>query len=654
LQSAPQQAQRKQATVKQPGASVQLGGAPNSGSNSGGKKILWVLGGLLVAGVGFIGLLLIVAIFVAKSYFTDAPIADASDAENASTDLNGVLGNSTGSSNSSAYFPQTVAFSSEPDFKQKSADLRYKFQAGEKFGYDYNYTINLTKERSATIRGRAMYEVSSKSPQDVLPRHLAAQFEDVNEGAATGSGFFVRPDGYLVTNAHVVEGAVSINVNVNNEEYPAKVVALDTKNDLAVLRIDLQNVTYLPLENSENVRLAEEVRAFGFPMVDRLGSGIKITRGTVSGINRQEDVQMFQLDVTVNPGNSGGPVVNGRGGVVGVATALMAGDGIADMSFAVTSNDVRRLLDNNNLGYEPIDEDTEATLSGPDLAEHVSKAVALISVELGSGGIGLSSATVVEYDVTWTESARDSRSPRLPSSTYGSEDGTILIASNGEVIYCSGSKVLPLKQWNLATLALQPLANDESSEWSSSRVLAVPRKHTVEVPATATSNPYSPYPPRYRRGTPPPTNTVTRVEMLPALEMVKYERKETSGDIVRIEKDHRLVVVSSDGESSEFEVNGDGHFEFDQRKGKPKLVSLNGEINAGIASVPYELNCTFLDSAAIAKLDEEAKERLAEAKVRSEKYAAEAAERERIRKEALEKYNAVPVNKGLTKLDLNP
>ncbi len=168
-----------------------------------------------------------------------------------------------------------------------------------------------------------------------------------------GSGFFIRSDGYIVTNAHVVEGATSVVisawVNEHNREYPVRIIGVDQPTDIALLKIDSQEgekFATLPLGDSDALEVAEWVAAIGSPY----GLSRSITVGVVSFKGRSDIApagrdgyyDYVQTDASINPGNSGGPLLNIRGEVVGISNAVNAvGQGIG---FAVPINMAKQVL----------------------------------------------------------------------------------------------------------------------------------------------------------------------------------------------------------------------------------------------------------------------------------------------------------------------
>ena len=171
------------------------------------------------------------------------------------------------------------------------------------------------------------------------------------EQKGSGSGVIIRPDGYIVTNNHVVAGATKISVTLNdNSQYDATVVGTDPVTDVAIIKIDGANLPTIPLGDSDKLRLGEWVLAIGSPLGVQLRS--TITAGIVSAKGRsmpdnsgEFKIESFiQTDAAVNPGNSGGALVNKKGELVGINTAIVSQTGAySGYSFAVPVNIVKRV-----------------------------------------------------------------------------------------------------------------------------------------------------------------------------------------------------------------------------------------------------------------------------------------------------------------------
>jgi len=172
-----------------------------------------------------------------------------------------------------------------------------------------------------------------------------------------GSGFIVRADGVIVTNAHVVAGANTISVALRDgTTYPARLLGKDETNDLAVLKIDAKNLPVAPLGQSDDLIIGEWVIAIGNPYGFLLGnSEPSVTVGVISGtgrnlVARSEGsamyVDMIQTDASINPGNSGGPLVNALGQIVGMNSSIYTpSGGSIGLGFAIPVNRVKHVTE---------------------------------------------------------------------------------------------------------------------------------------------------------------------------------------------------------------------------------------------------------------------------------------------------------------------
>ncbi len=166
-----------------------------------------------------------------------------------------------------------------------------------------------------------------------------------------GSGVILSEDGYIVTNNHVIENSQNIKVILNNkQEFSAKLIGSDPSTDLALLKVDAENLPYLTYGNSDQLKLGEWVLAVGNPfnLTSTVTAGIVSARARNLGINADEySIESFiQTDAAVNPGNSGGALVNQQGNLVGINTAIASRTGsFAGYSFAVPVSIVRKVVE---------------------------------------------------------------------------------------------------------------------------------------------------------------------------------------------------------------------------------------------------------------------------------------------------------------------
>lgn len=172
-----------------------------------------------------------------------------------------------------------------------------------------------------------------------------------------GTGFIVSEKGYIVTNYHVVEDAASVTVTLYDESvYSAEVIGFEESNDLAIIKIEPQGqIESLVYGSSSDLKVGDDVYVIGNPLGDLT---FTFTKGIVSALNRLIDtgsgftINMFQTDAAINSGNSGGPVFDKHGFVVGIASAKYASASIEGLSFCVPIDDVRSMIDEIiNKGY---------------------------------------------------------------------------------------------------------------------------------------------------------------------------------------------------------------------------------------------------------------------------------------------------------------
>jgi len=149
-------------------------------------------------------------------------------------------------------------------------------------------------------------------------------------GHSYGTGFFISQEGHLVTSNHVVEGSTTVTVSAQGWEHAARVIAADARSDLAILELvldgtDPPSLSTLPVRTGEGARVGEPVFTMGFPQVEVQGSSAKFTEGVVSSLTGMaNDSSLLQVSVPVQPGNSGGPLLDSNGNVIGVIASKLS------------------------------------------------------------------------------------------------------------------------------------------------------------------------------------------------------------------------------------------------------------------------------------------------------------------------------------------
>ncbi len=159
-----------------------------------------------------------------------------------------------------------------------------------------------------------------------------------------GSGFFISSDGYILTNNHVVADSNGIFVTLTNgKEYKAKVIGTDPRTDVALIKIDIKGMTPIPIGDSDHIKKGQWVLAIGSPF----GLDSTVTAGIISAINRDtgDYLPFIQTDVAVNPGNSGGPLINLSGQVIGINSQIISqSGGFMGISLAIPIDEVMRVV----------------------------------------------------------------------------------------------------------------------------------------------------------------------------------------------------------------------------------------------------------------------------------------------------------------------
>jgi len=210
--------------------------------------------------------------------------------------------------------------------------------------------IDFTEAADKTIHTVVAVKIVSRKSisNPILEYFYGYRGDQLQEQVGTGSGVIISEDGYIVTNNHVIQDATEIEITLNNKEsYTAKVIGTDSKMDIALLKIDAkEKLPYTTFANSDSVKIGEWVLAVGNPY--NLTS--TVTAGIISAKARNLDtsgIQSFiQTDAAVNPGNSGGALVNTRGELIGINTMISSPTGsYAGYSFAIPSNNAKKIID---------------------------------------------------------------------------------------------------------------------------------------------------------------------------------------------------------------------------------------------------------------------------------------------------------------------
>ncbi|MBH1987706.1 MAG: DegQ family serine endoprotease [Burkholderiales bacterium] len=230
-----------------------------------------------------------------------------------------------------------------------------------------------------------------------------------------GSGFVLSADGYVMTNAHVVEGADEVYVNLTDKrEFKAKVVGADKRTDVAVLKIEATKLPAVAIGNVGSLRVGEWVMAIGTPF----GLENTVTAGIVSAKARDtgEEIRFIQTDVAVNPGNSGGPLINMRGEVVGINSQILSrSGGFMGISLSIPIDDAMKVADQLRSG-------------GKVIRGRIGVSIAPVTKDVAESiGLGKPRGALVQ-----------GVEPGTPADKAGVEAGDIITQFNGQAIEKAG------------------------------------------------------------------------------------------------------------------------------------------------------------------------------------------------------------------------
>lgn len=248
------------------------------------------------------------------------------------------------------FFSNTMAFAAPvPDFtelvekhgpavvnvstKARAAGRRGQQQPDENDLYEF-FRRFMPPDAVPNPRGNP----NTPNPPRRSPRQPSPNQDAPLRDLGQGSGFIISADGYVITNAHVVADADEVNVTLTDKrEFKAKVIGTDQRTDVAVLKIDTTGLPQVSIGDSDKVRVGEWVLAIGSPF----GFENTVTAGIVSAKSRDtgDFVPLIQSDAAVNPGNSGGPLFNAKGEVIGINSQIFSGSGgYLGISFAIPTN----------------------------------------------------------------------------------------------------------------------------------------------------------------------------------------------------------------------------------------------------------------------------------------------------------------------------
>ena len=197
--------------------------------------------------------------------------------------------------------------------------------------------------------------------------------------AGSGSGFFVSSEGHIITNHHVIDGCNTTKVNFKGNQVDAQILAVDKTNDIAILKVNIKPNSIFPVSN-EDVSLLEDVVVAGYPLGKKVSSAIKTHKGVVTALaGAGDNYSNFQTDASINAGNSGGPIMNQKGNIVGIAVATWVEDGVQGVHFGIKSSTLKTFASSNSLTFT---QPNNRELTNKDLGKLITEATVYLECHM--------------------------------------------------------------------------------------------------------------------------------------------------------------------------------------------------------------------------------------------------------------------------------
>ncbi|MBX3420694.1 MAG: trypsin-like peptidase domain-containing protein [Pirellulaceae bacterium] len=370
-----------------------------------------------------------------------------------------------------------------------------------------------------------------------------------NEIKSSGTGFVIGRDGWIATCAHIVHTSNEPEVSIAGRKYKASVKAVDTESDLAILKVEAGLLTPLTLAEVTEVALAQSIMIVGFPFTNSLGPDVKVSRGSVSGmVNSPERGSLIGLDRALNPGQSGGPVVDEFGLVVGVATAKLTGIEADSVGFATPISRLKQLIQQANLNIQLVNARSTNALSSQQIAAATTPSVCAITAHGKRQGIvatlNYQAVTKAMANVTFD------RSPR--------QEGQFRISRLGSLLSDTDKTgALPMMVGGLSELLFEPLDPVHQLNWSHKRLISLRLQQSDAGPSSnlfAGGGSRFPMDPRGR--------ATQSVQSLPAAEAYQFKLKEQRGKLLVYDKTYKLRTLDDENDPM-LEITGTGIWTFD-------------------------------------------------------------------------------------------
>ena len=216
-----------------------------------------------------------------------------------------------------------------------------------------------------------IYEVKKRVLAKASQPSISTEDQNTVVAASSGTGFFVSTNGHMVTNNHVIEGCDVVKAHYKGRELDADVLFTDRTNDLAIIKANIKPEKVFPVSN-EDVSLLEDIIVAGYPLGKNISASIKTFKGSVTALaGFGDNYSNFQIDASLSSGNSGGPIINQKGNVVGVAVEKLVEVGVEGFNFGVKSSTLKTFASSNQIKFEPA---STEELSNKELGQLITEA----------------------------------------------------------------------------------------------------------------------------------------------------------------------------------------------------------------------------------------------------------------------------------------
>ena len=233
------------------------------------------------------------------------------------------------------------------------------------------------KKREVKKKKKEEEEKIAEKPKKKKPKQLPEDNKVVPAGS--GSGFIVSNEGHVITNHHVIDGCNTTKVSFKGNQVDAQILAVDKMNDIAILKTNIKPNSIFPISN-EDVSLLEDVVVAGYPLGKQVSSAIKTHKGVVTALaGAGDNYSNFQTDASINAGNSGGPIMNQKGNIVGIAVATWVQDGVQGVHFGIKSSTLKTFANSNSLKFSQAN---NRELSNKDLGKLITEATVYLECHM--------------------------------------------------------------------------------------------------------------------------------------------------------------------------------------------------------------------------------------------------------------------------------